>query len=52
MQNKELIVKNLLISYLQKIGFSSIIKKTRVLTQKFMEEKCSERPLSCTDMLF
>ena len=39
MKNRELIVKNRLISYLQKIRFSSIIKKTRVLNQKCMAEK-------------
>ena len=38
-KNSELIVKNRLISYIQEIQFSSIIKKTRVLTQKFMREK-------------
>ena len=38
-KNSELIIKNRLISNLQKIRFSSIIKETRVLTQKFMGEK-------------
>ena len=38
-KNREMIVKNRFISYLQKIRFNSIIKKTRVLTQKFMDEK-------------
>ena len=38
-KNRELIVKNGLISYFQKIRFSLIIKRTRFLTQNFMEEK-------------
>ena len=38
-KNSEFVVKNRLISYIPKIRFSSIIKKSRVLTQKFMGEK-------------
>ena len=38
-KNSELIVKNRLISYIQKVRFSSIIKKTRVLKQKSIGEK-------------
>ena len=45
-----LIVKTRLILYNKKILFSSIIKKTRVLTQKFMQEKYAERYLTCSDV--
>ena len=41
-KNSQLIVKNRLISYIQKIRFSSLIKKTRVLIQKCMGEKICE----------
>ena len=53
MKNRELIVKNRLISYLQKIWFSSIIKKKLEFWHiNLWKTKYAERHLTCTDKFF